>query len=150
MILISHRGNLEKKDIYRENTPQAIMECLRLDLHVEIDIWNLNNRFYLGHDSPIIEVPVILLEHPRIWCHAKNDTAFFKLKENNNIHCFWHNTDDYTITSKGYICAYPGKNINEHTIAVLPEQYNYSQNDLNKCLGICSDNILGYINAKNN
>ena len=34
---------------------------------------------------------------------------------------FWHQNDDYTITSKGYIWAYPGKKLNKNAIYVLPE-----------------------------
>ena len=55
------------------------------------------------------------------------------------IHYFWHQKDDITLTSKGYICAYPGKQPIKNSIAVLPELYN---DDLGVCKGVCSDNIL--------
>ena len=56
-------------------------------------------------------------------------------------HYFWHQEDDYTITSKGYIWTYPGKKILPKSICVLPERVNYKKID---CLGICSDFIGKY------
>ena len=60
-----------------------------------------------------------------------------------NCHYFWHEEDKYTITSKGYIWAYPGEEINENTICVLPEKINQK---IGKCAGICSDFIEKFKN----
>ena len=59
----------------------------------------------------------------------------------NNIHYFWHQNDDITLTSKGYIWAYPGKQPIKNSIAVLPEIHN---DDISNCIGICSDIIEAY------
>ena len=59
----------------------------------------------------------------------------------NNIHCFFHDKDHYTLTSKNYIWAYPGINGGKMTIAVKPEDKNL---DLKKFTGICSDQIEKY------
>jgi len=58
-------------------------------------------------------------------------------------HYFWHQEDDYTITSEGYIWTYPGKKLFNKSICVLPETHDYK--NLN-CLGICSDFIEKYKN----
>jgi hypothetical protein len=34
----------------------------------------------------------------------------------NNIHCFWHQKDDFTITSQGFIWTYPGKPVCKNSI----------------------------------
>ena len=58
-------------------------------------------------------------------------------------HYFWHQEDDYTITSRGFIWTYPGKKLFPNSICVLPEHANYK--DIN-CKGICSDFIDKYKN----
>ena len=54
---------------------------------------------------------------------------------------FWHQKDDVTLTSQGYIWAYPGKQPLKNSIAVLPE---INKDDISKCSGICSDYIKDY------
>jgi hypothetical protein len=149
MFYISHRGNLDSKNPDTENSIQAIELCLSMGLYVEIDVWSVKDRFFLGHDCPQIQVDSTFLENDKLWCHAKNNEAIFRMIPNKKIHCFWHSTDDYTITSKGFLWAYPGKTINTNTVCVLPELCNYSSSELSNCLGICSDQIIRYINAKN-
>ena len=57
------------------------------------------------------------------------------------IHYFWHQEDDITLTSQGYIWAYPGKQPIKNSIAVLPEIY---KDKVDVCKGICSDKIELY------
>lgn len=148
MYYISHRGNIEYKDVYNENSIKSIDKCLSMNLDVEIDVWYSNKNFYLGHDNPKTLVTRNYLENPKLWCHAKNYQALFEM-HNTNIHYFWHNNDDYTITSKGFLWVFPGKTLNKNCIAVLPEKTNYNNSILSQCLGICSDQIIRYIDAKN-
>lgn len=149
MFYISHRGNLDSKNPDTENSIEAIESCLSIGLDVEIDVWYVQSQFFLGHDYPKIKVDPTFLENDKLWCHAKNDEAIFHMIQNKKIHCFWHSTDDYTITSKGFLWAYPGKTINKNTVCVLPELCGYSDTELSNCIGICSDQITRYINAKN-
>ena len=51
------------------------------------------------------------------------------------------NSDDITLTNRGYIRSYPGKQPIERSIAVLPELHN---DDVSKCIGVCSDYIVNY------
>jgi hypothetical protein len=57
------------------------------------------------------------------------------------LHYFWHEEDTLTLTSENYIWAYPGKQPIKGSIAVMPERGN---DDLSKCIGICSDVIKKY------
>ena len=143
MILISHRGNIDGAIPERENSPDYIMEAIRQGYDVEVDVWYSNNTFWLGHDNPEYQIGLyFLLENAdKLWCHAKNIEAIVEMKKEKTINCFWHQKDDITLTSKGHIWAYPGKQPIKNSIAVMPEIYN---DDLDKCIGICSDYISNY------
>jgi hypothetical protein len=52
MILISHRGNLNGKDVDNENNPLYIDRALGKGYDVEVDVWYVNGKWYLGHDEP--------------------------------------------------------------------------------------------------
>jgi len=140
---IAHRGNINGKNESRENSPEYIMEALNLGFDVEIDVWVIADKIYLGHDAPQYEIKKEFLFNDRFWCHAKNHAALtMMIVDKDLIHCFSHNSDDYILTSRGIIWAYTGKPVNEKTICVMPENCNnYSNDDLKNCLGICSDLI---------
>jgi hypothetical protein len=143
MLLISHRGNINKINKNLENNPSYIVSALERGYDVEIDVWFLNNKWFLGHDGPQYEVKDSFLINSKFWIHAKNGDAFYKLLQNHTANIFWHTTEDWILTSKGYIWTYPNKKLYPKSICVLPELgYN---GDLKKCHGICSDYILEYI-----
>ena len=124
----------------QKNKPSYILNALEKKFDVEVDIWFEKNKFYLGHDNPKYEIEDEFIKIKNIWFHAKNIEAFNKLL-NLNVNCFWHQNDDVTLTSNGFIWTYPGRPLTEKSICVLPE--------LNKvknfnCAGICSDFILDY------
>ena len=144
MILISHRGNLNGKDVDNENNPLYIDRALGKGYDVEIDVWYENGKWYLGHDKPQYEIELDYLRNKKLWCHAKNIEAL-NLMLDDDIHCFWHQEDDVTLTSCGFIWTYPGKKLTEKSICVLPEKNNEIPK---KCLGICSDYIVYYINGE--
>jgi hypothetical protein len=140
MIFIAHRGNLINKNLQTENTPEQIELCINNGYDVEIDIYIINNSLYLGHDKPETMISYSWLESIKkyLWIHCKNFDAV-QYMYNTEYNYFWHNTDDYTITSKGYIWTYPGKPFNQSCVLVCPERWT-SETQLN-CTGICSDNI---------
>lgn len=143
MILISHRGNLNGKE-KNENSPTLINKRLNENFNVEIDVWYENNQFYLGHDNPEYKIDINFLMSSNLWIHCKNYKALSEISKYKNINYFYHNIDNYTLTSKGYIWVFPGKELINNSIAVLPEITKYSDEDLKICYGICSDNILQY------
>ena len=142
MHLISHRGNIDGKQAEKENSPDYIEVAINKGFEVEVDVRFEKNKFFLGHDENQFEVEENFLLNKKIWCHAKTNNALLALHKI-NAHYFWHQEDDYTITSKGYIWTYPGKQLLLNSICVLPEIASYKNL---KCAGICSDFIEKYKN----
>ena len=146
MILISHRGNINGRNESRENSIEYIYEALNEGYDVEIDVWYKGGEWFLGHDGPENYVVLGFLKNDKLWCHAKNIDALYKMTSNSLIHSFWHQDDDVTLTSRGYLWTYPGKQLTEKSICVLPEfEDKKSKVILPKNIaGICSDVIIDY------
>ena len=141
MYLISHRGNLEGPKAEYENSIKYINHAISKGFDVEIDVWFYKNNFYLGHDEPQYLIKEDFLVNSKLWCHAKNFTALSKMKANKNIHYFWHQKDDYTLTSNNFVWCYPGKLKGKECIDVMPEIIcNISEYKI-KSIGVCSDFI---------
>lgn len=146
-ILIAHRGNITGRSPDYENQPRYIAGALASydnKLHCEIDVWYVQGEFYLGHDSPTYGVNENFLINARLWCHAKNPSAFEAMLKNPLIHCFWHQEDDFVLTSRGYIWTYPGKQLTSNSICVMPELFEAPQ-DISNVAGICSDYLEKYL-----
>jgi hypothetical protein len=143
MRFISHRGNLTGR-CDKENSPEQITKCLDLGYDVEIDVRVIGEDYFLGHDEPQYKVHVDFLKNDKLWCHAKNREALERMLSVRNIHCFWHQEDDYTLTSRSMIWVYPGKTLTTNSIAVMPELHDVSIDDLSACAGVCSDQIQHY------
>lgn len=144
MVLISHRGNLEGPNPERENSQTYIQEALDKGFDVEIDVWVIDNKIFLGHDKPqyIIEEIWLFLHKKHLWIHCKNiDAVNYFVNKLKLFNYFWHENDTLTLTSKKYIWAYPGKQPIKNSIAVMPEINN---DDISQCLGICSDYIQNW------
>ena len=54
----------------------------------------------------------------------------------NNIHCFWHEHDQRTLTSEGYIWTYPDQETNFKSIICMINPEDTAPED---CYGICTD-----------
>ena len=74
-------------------------------------------------DNPQYDFPHQLLEHQhsKLWLHCKNLEAVSQFNildpHGSYLNYFWHQEDDVTLTSKGHIWAYPGKQPIENSIA---------------------------------
>ena len=143
VILIAHRGNVNGRNSDEENSPQYVSHALELGYHVELDVWFFQDKLFLGHDQPEYEVDVSFLRDERLWCHCKNRETLGRLI-NDDVHCFFHDTDDVALTSRGYMWVYPKKELLEGSICVLPELHNCEKDDIGRCIGICSDYIENY------
>jgi hypothetical protein len=147
MIYISHRGNIEGKKPHLENKPEYIEDTIRLGFDVEVDVWYIDGDWWLGHDEPQYQIDLDWIDSKsdKLWVHCKNTQAVEYFVENEDdckdINWFWHEEDTLTLTSYGYIWAYPGKQPIKNSIAVMPERGN---DDVSKCMGICSDVIKKY------
>lgn len=140
MRLISHRGNIDGKTD-NENDPFYIKRALMEGYDVEIDVWYENNIFKLGHDKPEYEVEYSFISQRGLWCHAKTIDALYALLTINAV-CFFHDIDECSLTSNGYIWTYPGESLTQKSICVFPEETVHE--DINICYGICSDYISRY------
>jgi hypothetical protein len=145
MILISHRGNINGRFESYENEPNYIDLAISKGFDVEIDIHMIEGNLYLGHDDPQYGITQNWLNQriDELWLHCKNIEAVEWFSFISGFNYFWHQEDILTLTSKGYIWAYPGKQPIKKSIAVMPELYN---DNLNYCTGICSDYIQNYKN----
>ncbi|AGE53449.1 hypothetical protein ATCVGM07011_198L [Acanthocystis turfacea Chlorella virus GM0701.1] len=144
MIFIAHRGNVSGPDV-SENSPSHIDRAISLGYDAEIDVWIVDNTIYLGHDAPQYEIDEDFLEKRRnvIWCHAKNIHALQWLI-GNNFNTFFHDIDDYTLTSKGVIWAYPGKELVKGSVCVMPEMAEdplYLEKNKDIISAVCSDYV---------
>jgi hypothetical protein len=109
---------------------------LSMGFDVEVDVWAVDGRPFLGHDVPRVQVGLDLLIDNRMWCHAKTpDTLDFLLSIGS--HCFFHNSDEVTLTSRGIILTLVGKTPIRNSICMLPEAVTL--NAIPDCAGICSD-----------
>ncbi len=149
MKLISHRGNVDGRNEPSENNPKYIDNAISLGFDVEIDLWFVDNSNYLGHDKPefIIDLNWLYERKDKLWVHCKNISALNYLKNTDiNFNYFFHQNDDVTITSMGYFWTYPGKELTKNSIACLPEISDF--NNLESCMGICSDFISNFVDFK--
>jgi len=142
MKLISHRGNVDGKNPKEENSVSYIQKALKVGYDVEIDVWYVDNKWYLGHDEPQYKVKYDFLTLEGLWLHAKNGDALYHLLQDRCRNVFYHTDEDWVLTSKKYIWTYPNQLLYPNSICVLPELgYN---GDLKSCKGICSDFISRY------
>ena len=143
MIFISHRGNVTGPNKKLENSPSYVFQAIEKGFDVEIDVRLVDSKFFLGHDKPQYEVDSKFLKMPELWCHAKNILALEALLSI-GANCFFHNTDDTVLTSTMYMWTYPGKEITNRSIIVMPETFKYTSHDFYKAAGVCSDFIHEY------
>jgi hypothetical protein len=143
MKLIAHKGNVNGPNPSTENTPQQIEWCIENGYDVEIDVrYNVEkDKFYLGHDESKYEINwwwlAGKLEH--LWIHCKDLTTLHEFTSNTSgYNYFWHQGDDYTLTSQGQIWASSGKPYKEDTVIVVENPEDVKEYD---CYGICSDYV---------
>lgn len=137
MIKIAHRGNTKGPNRELENNPGYVLRAIDAGYEVEIDVWYIDDHFFLGHDNPDYIIESSFLLNKKLWCHAKNIQALEQLIKL-GAHCFWHEEDDCTLTSKGFLWTYPGKELTEMSICVMPGDNNYK---FTNCYGVCSDYV---------
>jgi hypothetical protein len=125
MKYIAHRGNLSGPNKHNENSPSYLLDAMDAGFDVETDVWFIDGKFFLGHDTPNYEIDIQFLKNPKVWAHAKNIEALHEMLKYKSINCFWHQEDDYTLTSKGIMWSYPGKETYGNSVCVMPENVNF-------------------------
>lgn len=138
MLKIAHRGNTNGPTIH-ENQLWYIEKAIKEGYDAEIDVWMIRGRLWAGHDSAqyLINEEFLLTNKDRLWIHCKNFEALdYFAKMGNSFNYFWHQEDDFTMTSQNFIWTYPGKEVGDWSVIVDLEgktEYN--------CYAICSDYI---------
>ena len=146
VIYIAHRGNIDGPNPSRENDPVYIDEALKLGYDVEVDVWfDRDHGWWLGHDAPVYNITEEFLVTPNLWLHCKNYKALYRMSQRTDfhpLHYFWHQNDDYTLTSKNVIWCYPGIDISleykNNAVIVMPE---ISLHDTTGYGAVCSDYV---------
>jgi hypothetical protein len=146
MIFIAHRGNINGPIKELENDPYYITDALNRGFHVEVDVRVQNGIFALGHDEPQYIIDRSFLKDDRIWCHAKNVEAIDELI-NLGVHWFWHDSDDCTLTSRGWVWTHPKAKLS--TLMSIRVDPNVRDRDaLEKhAAGVCSDYVADLRNS---
>lgn len=146
MIIISHRGNLTGPHSATENLPSSVDHAISLGLNVEIDLWVSEDKtLHLGHDHSEYEVTCswIVDRNTWLWIHCKNMLALeYATTYLTDTNYFFHQNDDYTLTSKGFVWVYPGVTTPKNSIAVLPEstdRWLSNLDDYKDLYGVCTD-----------
>ena len=121
MIRIAHRGNLNGPNPEKENEPSYIVSAINQGFDCEVDLWKTENGFFLGHDEPQYEIKDSFLFElsDKLWIHCKNlDALTFISSQASTLNGFWHQEDDFTLTTKGFIWTYPNRPTSEKSILV--------------------------------
>ena len=126
-----------------ENSPFYIDDAIDAGYDVEVDLRAIEGCFYLGHDESEFGITLQWLNERKdsLWVHCKNLEAIEWFSMIKSFNYFWHEEDKVTLTSKGYVWAYPGNQPIKNSIAVLPEIHN---DNIKSCVGICSDFIESF------
>ena len=141
MIQISHRGNTDGPIPELENSPDYLISAIQKGFDVEIDLWLIDNVIYFGHDEPkyIISPEIFYKIRDYAWFHCKNLEALNHLiKFHPTSRFFWHQEDDFTLTSNNYIWTYPNKNLSANSIIVYLDKHEGIKFKV-KPFAICSD-----------
>lgn len=142
MKIYSHRGNLNGPSEW-ENHPSQIREALQENFYVEVDVHGKDGDLFLGHDEPlyIINKDFIQQHKYQMIFHAKNFEALRYLRTR-DVHHFFHDQDDYTLTSWGWIWSQPSSELgyDSLTIMAVPERANlFDMEFLPGIGGVCTD-----------
>lgn len=138
MKLIAHRGNIQGHKPWFENKPEYVDIAIQYGYDAETDVWWRDGDFWLGHDAPRYRVGPHFLQMKGLWCHAKNAEAFEAMLKDDRIHCFWHDEDQHTITSRGITWTHPNADtyLQNGVVVILKKP-----EIMPDTFGICSDEV---------
>ena len=106
--------------------PSYVIEAIEAGFDCEIDLrMDTKNRLFLGHDENQYRIePDFLLKYSKqLWIHCKDRESLNLMvtheKYRGAVNYFFHINDDYTITSKGYVWAYPNKQMTDQNCVIV-------------------------------
>ncbi len=137
MIYIAHRAQISGLSS-EANHPGWIDKVLSANIHCEVDCWYSDKHLYLGHDKPTYRVNIkwLLERAPMLWVHAKSlETLEFLYQYHNDINYFWHENDEFTLTSWAFIWTRSNGLFGPKSVVVMDGPSNERLN----CYGVCTD-----------
>lgn len=136
LIIISHRGNINGKDINKENSPEYIQSAIDLGFDVEVDLRVKNDSLFFGHDLAqyAVDKDFLIANKDKLWIHCKDINSVSKLKDIGNFNFFFHDKDDQVLTSFGHVWAMDYVD----SVNVIKVSLNAKEID-NNILGVCTD-----------
>lgn len=139
MRVIAHRGNVNGAKPSLENQRHYIDRALKEGHDAEIDVWKIGDKFFLGHDRPDLEVPMLWIADRKdnLWIHCKNLAALIHFT-NTNFNAFWHENDRFTMTTKGWIWTNIGEPVCKNSVVVALDLKDLTQVTGNE-YAICTD-----------
>jgi len=143
-LLISHRGNTNGSDIDKENSPTTIAHTINNGFDCEVDLRVVENKLFLGHDLPQFQIELSFLNEfkDKLWIHCKNFEALNYMKKiDKTFNYFWHQNDNFTLTSKGFIWTFPGNKYSSNSVIVNLDENLFLESD---CYVICIDYFSQY------
>jgi hypothetical protein len=152
MKYIAHRGLFCGPNKENENSPEQIKLALDKGYDCEVDVWRILNEWWLGHDGPTYKIDETFLGKQGLWIHCKNLNALYELSIRPVQYVyFWHQEDDFTLTSNQFIWTYPGKHLSNNSIAVVPErdEKSWEYAKAVSIYGVCTDYIEDFISGTN-
>jgi len=149
MLYISYRGIIDGNNYQDANTPSQLGKALGAGFSCMIDVWKVDDKFYLGNDQPITEVTAKYLQGNRWYINARNaamqswlPTQNIKLYPN----YFWFTTPTpppaSVMASNGKLITPGTVPINNNSVIFLPEIDDtslFSTVKL-KCFGVITSN----------
>ena len=135
-----------------ENEPTYIDLAINKGFDVEVDIWYIEKVLYLGHDKPqyVVDARWFRDRLTKLWIHCKNVEAMLFFNRNKYLfNYFWHETDRYTLTSKGIGWVLVGQYPYPKSVIVLPESislyiFPHGIEYIKNSYGICTDKLTYY------
>lgn len=144
MKYIAHRGNINGRIEEYENYPPYIDSAIKLGYDVEVDIRMVNGIFFLGHDTSEYAITEQWLRDrgDKLWIHCKNTEVIEWFSSVGGFNYFWHQNDDYTLVSNGFVLVKPGAKLIKNSICCMPEMELVG--DITNCYAIMTDEIIKY------
>ena len=161
--LIAHRGLLRGPSKEKENNLELLKNnIINYPFMInEVDIW-IDKKIYLGHEESnhFIDPDFLIENSKNLILHIKhiNSNNIYSSKYldllHNNCHFYSHDTDDFTVTNRGWIWSHPRLGVVPNTICVMPETFISIYSDefsskLKLLSGVCTDFPINLMKKNN-
>ena len=122
-----------------------------LPLHATVKLFNEDktSSYFSENNSEFLEETGYQCENLKyLLLHCKNLDALYELMRRPFKYVyFWHQEDDFTLTSNDVIWTYPGKHLTNKSVAVVPERCESYWKHVKTLdlVGVCTDYVEKFI-----